>query len=586
MTSFFGFFEKRCDPVLCRLAKYVVPYKWHLLLAVICMSFVAGTTALTSVLLGKLMDKGFYEQDSQMIVAAPVLLIAVTLMFALASVAGNYLLTKISQKILITLRTQMFANLLRWPLTRYQTYSTGLVCSKFVNEANIALRGAVQSVLVMARDSLQVLWLFAVLVWQDWQLTLVACVVGPVAAFLLRRVRRHMRDIVNDSQKAIADTLSRVQESYEAQRVVKISGTYDFEAQRFKTINEAIRKTGLNKLKLQSLGTPITQVVTMMGVAVVVAFAMLKAQQGGLSFGDFITFLSAMLFLMTPLQNLAGLNATFTAVSVAGKSLFSLIDEPLQPDNGTVELPSVKGAIAFENARVRYAGAQEDALKGLSLSVKPGEHIALVGHSGSGKTTTVNLIPRFVDVTGGAVTIDGVDVREFSLENLHKHIAVVSQDVIMFEGTIRENITYGLETSTVETVMKACEAAALTDLINTLPHGLDTQVGAAGNLLSGGQKQRISIARALLKNAPILILDEATSALDSESEHTIKQALERLMKGRTTLTVAHRLSTIENADRIVVMDKGEIVEMGTPAELLVKGGIYARLKKLQVLDSE
>ena len=218
--------------------------------------------------------------------------------------------------------------------------------------------------------------------------------------------------------------------------------------------------------------------------------------------------------------------------------------------------------------------------------MKPGEHIALVGHSGSGKTTTVNLIPRFVDVTGGAVTIDGVDVREFSLENLHKHIAVVSQDVIMFEGTIRENITYGLETSTVETVMKACEAAALTDLINTLPHGLDTQVGEAGNLLSGGQKQRISIARALLKNAPILILDEATSALDSESEHTIKQALERLMKGRTTLTVAHRLSTIENADRIVVMDKGEIVEMGTPAELLVKGGIYARLKKLQVLDSE
>ena len=584
MTKFFPALKFNFDPVLLRLARYVFPYKWQLLFAAICMSLVAGTTALTSILLGKLIDKGFYEQDSQMIVVAPLGLIAVTLMFALASVAGNYILTKISQRVLITLRTQMFANLLRWPAETYKNYSTGLVCSKFINEANIALRGAVQAVLIMARDSLQVLWLLALLFWQDWQLTLVACTVGPIAGILLRRVRRRMRQIVDESQKAIADTLSKVQESYEAQRLVKISNTYGFEADRFKSINDAIRKTGLKRLKLQSLGTPITQVVTMMGVAVVVVVALIKAQQGSLSFGEFITFLSAMLFLMQPLQNLAGLNATFTAVSVAAKSIFTLMDEPLQPDAGVIELSTVRGDIEFSEVSVRYPGAAEDALKKMSFSVKAGEHVALVGHSGSGKTTAVNLIPRFVDVTSGVVKIDGIDVRDFSLENLRRHIALVSQDVVLFDGTIRDNITYGLGVISDDALNQACEAAALTDFLRSLPAGLDSRVGESGGLLSGGQKQRISIARALLKNAPIVLLDEATSALDSESEHLIKQALEGLMKGRTTLTVAHRLSTIDKADRIVVMDGGRIVEMGNPSALMAQNGVYAKLRRLQNLD--
>ena len=511
------------DPIILRLFKYVLPYKWQLFLVVICMSIVAGTTSVTSLLLGKLIDKGFYEQSTDMIVLAPIALVVITLLFALATVAGSYLLTKVSQTILVKVRTQLFSHVMRWPDEAYQKYSTGQMSSKFINEAGLALGGAVQSLMVMARDIMQVIALIALLLWQNWMLTLVAAIVGPLAAVILRIIRRRTRRLVTESQAAIADTISHVQDSYEAQRLVKVSGTYDFESAKYHRINETIRRTGLKRLKLESLSTPVTQVVTMMGVAVVVAVALLQARQGELSVGDFITFLSAMLFLMQPLQNLAGLNATFTAVSVAGKSIFEMMDTPLQPDTGKHILKDVKGEIVFDHVCVRYPGAEQDALHDFSLRIAPGEHVAFVGHSGSGKTTTVNLVPRFIEATSGSVSIDGINIRECTLESLRNQIAVVSQDVVLFDATIRENIAYGVANVSDEDIFAACEAAALSDFIQTLPQGLDTRVGEGGNLLSGGQKQRLSIARAFLKGAPILILDEATSALDSKSEQKIKE---------------------------------------------------------------
>ena len=572
---------KYLDPDLARLARYALPYRRKLFGAACWMVIVAGTTAVTSKLLGMLTEQGFYEQDTSMIVIAPVALIVITLLYAVALVMSSYMLTKVSQSMLVTLRGQLFARMLRWPMQTYQQYSSGTVSSKFINEANMALSGAAQSAMVLVRDSLQVLALFGLLLWQNWQLTLVTCIVGPLAAFFLGIVRRKTRKIVKDNQTAVANTLSCVQESYRAQRLIKISETYQFENNKFRGINAKIRGTTLKQLKYQGMGTPITQIVTMMGVAVVVAFAMLQAQRGELTIGEFITFLSAMLFLMQPLQNLAGLNATFTGIAVAARSVFSLLDLPTQKDKGTVVLERAQGEIRFENARVRYAESETCALDGLNLTIPPGEHVALIGLSGSGKTTTVNLLPRFVELTEGNVKIDGMDVREYTLESLRSQIAIVSQDVVLFDGTIRENIAYGCPQATDEAIQAAAQAAALTDFLKEQPQGLDSPVGEAGRLLSGGQKQRISIARAILKNAPIVILDEATSALDSESEFKIKQALNELMKGRTCLIVAHRLSMIDSVDRIVALKKGRVVEEGSPSELLAQNGVYTEFCRLQ-----
>lgn len=569
------------DPALTRLFRYALPYKWQLVMASVWIVGAASMSSLTATLLGKLTDLGFYEKEPWVIAAAPATLIGVTLLYAVSTVMSTYLLTKISQSILVTLRTELFARILHWPFSNYQSHSTGLVCSKFVNEANIALGGAVSAAIILVRDSLQIIALFAVLFWQNWQLTLVALVVGPVGALIMRAISQRTKRIVKASQAAIAGILSRVQESYKAERLVKISDTYDFEIDRFRPINQKIRRTELKRQIMQGLGTPVTQVITMSGVAVVVAYALFEAQAGRLTIGEFITFLSAMMLLMPPLQHLAGLNATFASISVAAKSIFDTMDEAVEEDKGTVELKNVKGTIEFKDVHLTYPGTTREAIKGVTLSVLPGEHVALVGLSGSGKSSMVNLVPRFWSVTSGAVTVDGVDVEDCTLTSLRNHIAVVSQNVILFDTTIRENIAYGMPEVSEAAIEKAVEAAALTEVVAALPKGLDTPVGEAGGLLSGGQKQRISIARALLKDAPILILDEATSALDSESENQIKEALEMLMKGRTCLTVAHRLSTIDRADRIVVMQDGEIVEEGTPAELLAKGGAYARMVRLQ-----
>lgn len=569
------------DPALTRLFRYALPYKWQLVMASIWIVGAASMSSLTATLLGKLTDLGFYEKESWVIAAAPATLIGVTLLYAVSTVMSTYLLTKISQSMLVTLRTELFARILHWPFANYQSHSTGLVCSKFVNEANIALGGAVSAAIILVRDSLQIIALFAVLFWQNWQLTLVALVVGPVGALIMRAISQRTKRIVKASQAAIAGILSRVQESYKAERLVKISDTYDFEMDRFRPINQKIRRTELKRQIMQGLGTPVTQVITMSGVAVVVAYALFEAQAGRLTIGEFITFLSAMMLLMPPLQHLAGLNATFASISVAAKSIFDTMDEAVEEDKGTVELKNVKGAIEFKDVHLTYPGTTREAIKGMTLSVRPGEHVALVGLSGSGKSSMVNLVPRFWSVTSGAVTVDGVNVEDCTLTSLRNHIAVVSQNVILFDTTVRENIAYGMPEVSEAAIEKAVEAAALTEVVAALPKGLDTPVGEAGGLLSGGQKQRISIARALLKDAPILILDEATSALDSESENQIKEALEMLMKGRTCLTVAHRLSTIDRADRIVVMQDGVIVEEGTPAELLAKGGAYARMVRLQ-----
>ena len=473
-----------------------------------------------------------------------------------------------------------------WPAERYQNNPTGAICSKFVNEANVALSGATSSMIVLIRDSLQIVALLCLLFWQNWKLTLVAFVVGPLIVITLKVIAKRIRKIVKKSQETVGFMLSRVQEAYEAQRVVKVTGSYAFEEARFEKVNKTIRRTALDRTKMESLATPITQMITMLGIAFVVGVALYEAQAGLLTIGEFITFLAALLLLKPALQHLTGLNGTFASIATAARSLFEVLDAEREVDNGTVEIDRAKGEIVFDNVYLTYPGQNEPSLRGINLTIHPGEHVALVGPSGSGKTSFVNLVPRFWEPTHGEIRLDGVPLKDIKLESLRRQIAIVSQDIFLFDDTIRANIAYGLPNATEEDIARAVKAAALDEFVSTLPEGLDTRVGEGGSLLSGGQKQRVSIARAVLKNAPILILDEATSALDSKNEALVKEALDRLTRGRTCITVAHRFSTIEDVDRIVAMQKGEIVEEGTKAVLLEKNGLYAKLFRLQSQDRQ
>ena len=576
---------KKMDPSLRRLLTYLPEHKGKFIASMIFMALSGSSSSLIATFLGKLTDIGFYEKATWMVVGAPDCLIFIAALNGFCVFMSSYLLSKVSQSILVTLRTQLFTNILYWPAYTYQRNTTGLISSKFVNEANVALSNAAKSIIVLVRDSVQVVGLMGILIYYNWQLTLVTLVIAPVIAFVLRKISKKMKEIVANSQQSIATMLVRVQETYEAQRVVKVYNNYSREISRFEEVNNLIKKVPLQMMKMSAMGSPITQLITMVGVAIVVAVAFFEAQHGLLTMGEFITFLSAMLLMMQPLKQLTQLNATFVGMAMAAQSIFHTMDEPTENDSGTKVVDRIKGDIVFENVSLKYPESGDFALKNFNLDVKAGENIALVGQSGSGKSSLVNLIPRFWEPTQGRILFDGEDYKELTLESLRNQIAVVSQDVVMFDDTIRANIAYGVPNATDEQINEVIEAAALTDFIQSLPQGLNTPVGEAGNRLSGGQKQRISIARALLKNSPILILDEATSALDSESEHHIKLALERLMKGRTCFTVAHRLSTIEKADRIIVMGKGEIQEMGTHSELLAKNGIYANLVKLQAMNS-
>ena len=574
------------NPSLKRLVSYLPPYRWMIALAVFFMVGAGVSSSLIATLLGKLTDAGFYNQGTWSVIAVPIGLILISVLHGGSMFMSNYLLGKVSQSVLITLRQQIFHKLLRWPSSSYQNNSTGLVSSKFVFEANVALSNATKSCIIVVRDSCQVVALVGVLLWHDWKLSIVSFVIAPCVFFLLRYISNRMRKVMSSCQESFASVLVRVREAHYAQRVIKISNAYEYENRRFANINEAVRKMMVDMTKVTSLGTPLTQFICMIGVAFVLAFSMYQTHVGNLTLGEFVTFLAALLLLMPPLRNLAGVNAGITMMTVAAESIFSTLDEKEEEDNGKEILENCRGDVVFENVSLRYPKTQRDAIQNFNLKVSAGDCVALVGHSGSGKTSLVNLIPRFWNPTSGRILIDGKDIQTLTLASLRRHISIVSQEVILFDDTIRNNIAYGIANVSDEDIARVIEASALSDFIKSLPDGLETTVGEAGNRLSGGQKQRISIARALLKNAPILILDEATSALDSESEAKIKDALNYLMQGRTTFVVAHRLSTIENATTIVAMADGVMQEKGTHAELIAQDGLYAKLCHLQTLTGQ
>lgn len=567
---------------MMRLARYLPPFKWHIAGAIAAMAAGGGASSLIALILGKLTDMSFYGKDPLTVYLAPLALIGISILHGGSRYLSSYLLVRVSQSVLLEVRTMLFSRMLRWGDKTFMEHRNSELQAKFVNEASNALTRAAGVLTTMVRDSIQIVCLVAVLIWHNWMLTLVSFVVAPLLAIVIRWVNRRIKSLTRRQQLTFGELIGTVLEAYNGERVVKIYDGYAYENDRFREVNEKIRTLSLRQQRVSAAGMPLLQLITMIGVSFVVVFALMQAQSGALTIGEFTTFLAAMLLLMPPIRHLSDLSGSTATMIAAADSLFETIDEIPEEDPGTRELKNCRGAVRFEDVSFTYPGKETPAVKNFTLDVKPGEMIALVGSSGSGKSTLVNLIPRFWAATKGEIYFDGIPQSELTLKSLRDQIALVSQDVVIFDDTIAGNIAYGaMRNATREEIERAVEAAALTEFVESLPDGLDTRVGAAGNELSGGQRQRISIARAFLKNAPILLLDEATSALDTESERHIQRSLDSLLVGRTAFVVAHRLSTIINADRIVAMRNGEVVEVGTHDELLAKNGLYAHLYSLQ-----
>lgn len=564
-----------------RLIKLFGSYKGTIAAAVVAMIVTAGAASVIAIFVGKLTDAGFYEKDPNVIYWAPAALVAIAFLHGASTFASSYLLQSVSQSVIAVLRAKMFDNIIRWPAASHQKFPSGIVVSKFINEASNALGTAAEILTSIVRDSLQVLGLIIVLFFQNWQLTLVSLVIAPLITLILRWVTRRMREYAKKYQLTLGQLSGVIQEAIDARYVIKVCDGYAREEALFKSVNAQIRKFALRMQLVSSAGTPMTRFVAVGAVSVVIVVALTQAHQGAITMGEFVTFLTALLMLLPPIRHLASLNGSIARLTAACDSIYSIIDELPEADTGKTELPRLTGGVRFDGVSLRYEGAKNNALTDFTLDVKPGQTIAFVGDSGAGKSTIINLIPRFWAPSTGEIYFDGVPQSAVTLKSLRKNLALVSQDVVLFDDTIAANIAFGQEHATREAIEAAARAAYLMPFIESLPKGLDTPVGEAGSRLSGGQKQRISIARALLKNAPILLLDEATSALDTQSEKYIQDSLKELMRGRTTFVVAHRLSTIEGADLIVVIKDGRIVEMGCHTELLEKKGQYAHLYSLQ-----
>jgi subfamily B ATP-binding cassette protein MsbA len=528
-------------------------------------------------------DGTFGQRDPRTIIWLPVALVGLFVLRGLGDFTETYFMGYVGRRIVTRLRTEIFQHALQLPIGYFDRNSSAILLSRLTYNTEQIGQATTDSVAVIVRESLTLIGSIAGLLYFNAKLTLMALTIGPLVAWLVTIINKRFRRYSRRIQDSMGDVTRVAKESFEAPRLIKVYNAEQHLGGQFEAVNERNRRSNMRLILTKGLANPIVQLVTAIGAAFVISFAIADAVHGRMTTGDLLGFLTLLVSSAQPLRNLVGVAGPMQQGIAAAQSIFEMIDEPIEAQGRGHVVTRVRGEVEFENVSFTYDSGKGAALRSVSLKVAAGENIAIVGRSGSGKSTLVNLLPRFYDVKSGSVRIDGVDVRDYELRSLREQIAVVSQDVVLFNDTIRNNIAFGREVS-AQALEKAAEAAHVLEFTRDQPAGLDTMVGDRGVLLSGGQRQRIAIARALLKNAPILILDEATSALDTEAERHIQAALAQLVRNRTTFVIAHRLSTVEEADRIIVLDSGSIVESGTHAQLLANGGLYSQLHHLQFND--
>jgi subfamily B ATP-binding cassette protein MsbA len=565
-----------------RLLSHVRPYRRIFALGVLGMVIVAATEPVLPALMKPLVEGAFVERDAQALRWLPVAIVALFVVRGLAVYLATYAMGWVGNRVVTDLRSAMFAKLLALPAQYYDGQPSGTLVSKLTFDVTQVAAASTSVLTIVFKDSLAIVGLLSYLLWLNWQLTLLALVMAPLIVLVVRAVAVRLRASSREVQQAMGYITQVIEETIGGHRVVKLFGGQAYEKRRFDEEANRVRRHVMKQISAAATSAPIVQLIAALAMALIIYIATQHSAATQLSVGEFAAFVTGMLLLTAPLKRVTDVNEHLQKGLAAAESVFALIDQPEEEDRGTIAIGRVRGEIRFENVTFGYADTVRLALDSVSLVIAPGETVALVGPSGAGKSTLANLVPRFYRPTRGRVLLDGHDLESLTLASLRANIAQVSQEVVLFNDTVAANIAYGaMNPSSAKDIAAAAESAHALEFIRALPQGMDTPAGENGVKLSGGQRQRIAIARALLRNAPVLVLDEATSALDTESERHVQAALEALMRGRTTLVIAHRLSTVERADRIVVLDQGRIAEVGTHRELLERGGIYHRLYRTQ-----
>ena len=558
------------------------PYWRVYVVSVLANAVAAASEPALPALFKMIFDQGFVLREKPLLYFVPAAIIGLFLVRGLANFVGAYSTAWVGNRVVMNLREALYGRILSLPTPFFDNNTVGQMVADVAFNVDQMMRSATTALVSLVKDSLTVLGLTLYLLYLNWQLSLIVLAAAPPSILLIRRLSRRLRGISRNTQKNIGDMAQALNESLSAHKVVKIFGGEAYERERFHRIVDAARRFEMKRTAAVAGNSPLVELMGALALAIIVTLAVYQAIHGATTLGSFFAFVMAMMLIFAPVKRLIGLNDVLQRGLAASEVVFGMLDRAPEPDSGTIALPACRGDIRFDNVSLAYEGKPGQALADIDLHIQPGETVALVGPSGAGKTSLVNLLARFYHPSAGRILLDDVPLEDIRLSDLRANIALVSQDVVLFNDTLGHNIAYGSKRdATPDEIRAACIAAHAWNFIQAMPDGLDTLIGENGMRLSGGQRQRIAIARAILKNAPILILDEATSALDNESERHVQAALETLMENRTTLVIAHRLSTIERANRIVVLEGGRIVEIGSHADLIARQGRYAQLHALQ-----
>ena len=568
---------------LWRIVSYLRNYRLRLLGAFLCSAGVAALMGVNAWLVKPVLDDIFIARNQELLMILPLVILGVAILNASFSYGRSYLMGYVGQWLVADVRQQLFLHIVRLPIRFHDANTSGRLMARVISDVN-EMANAIPGILKdIFQQGLTFVALISVAFYQNWKMASVVLVGLPLSSYVLIRFGKRIRKLSKKGQESIGSMASVLKEAFTGIKVVKAYGQEEKEGQRFSLMNKAFRTAKVKTSQASAMSSPLLEVIGVCGIAFIIWYGGGLVIAGEMKPGEFFSFLTAMFMAYAPVRKMSGANASVQRALAGAQRVFSVLDldSELSKDEGKRTLAPIKHKLEFSDVSFTYEGAKVSSLNNVNLTVTVGEVVALVGASGSGKTTLVSLVPRFYRPTQGTVTIDGIDIRSVDRSSLRRQIGIVSQETVLFDDFIRNNIAYGRPDATEEQIIEAARAAYAWEFIERLPNGLDTFVGENGLKLSGGQRQRIAIARAILRDPPILILDEATSALDSESEKLVQQALANLMKARTTLVIAHRLSTVQHADRLVVMNRGRIEEIGTHAELLKKGGLYTRLYQTQ-----